>query len=337
MSCGTALSGGPAPESIPGGQESTEVEWLQVLEGSTFMLSDPRGDVVGGSIAGLFHEDTRHLSKFMLKIGGDRPSVLTSKSVDHFSAAFFMTNNELPGVPAHSTSIQRYRYIGNGLTEVIVLTNHANEPITLQARLSCGADFADLFEVKDMRFRKRGTFASSHDDPNSTLLFEYTHEDFHVATRIHSTEPARLEGDDFVWDLEIGARSTWKTKMQVTVAQGAQELAPITPEARAASMALQQWRGTSAALQKWQEEVPSLDAGWDLVKLVYRKSIETQRRCVCRPTSRGTSTPCRPRACRGSWPSSAVTRSSRRTNPCSSGRSSRAERCTRSRACRARR
>ena len=44
MHCGADLSAAepattPAPENIPGGQESTEVEWLQVLEGSTFMLS----------------------------------------------------------------------------------------------------------------------------------------------------------------------------------------------------------------------------------------------------------------------------------------------------------
>ena len=33
-----------------------------MLGGSTFMLSDHRGDVMGGSIAGRFHEDTRHFS-----------------------------------------------------------------------------------------------------------------------------------------------------------------------------------------------------------------------------------------------------------------------------------
>ena len=78
MHCGrdlAAVAEAPAPENIPGGQESTEVEWLQVLEGSTFMLSDHRGDVMGGSIAGMFHEDTRHLSRFVLRIGAGPPRV----------------------------------------------------------------------------------------------------------------------------------------------------------------------------------------------------------------------------------------------------------------------
>jgi len=271
MHCGANLASGelqPAPENIPGGQESTEVEWLQVLEGSTFMLSDHRGDVLGGSIAGLFHEDTRHLSRFVLRVSGGRPSVLTSNSIDHYSAAFFMTNNELPGIPAHTMSIQRYRYVGQGLTEVVVVTNHRNDPASLQIRLTCGADFADLFEVKDMRLRKRGEFSLIHDTERSTITYAYQHGDFRAVTRVHSTEPAMLDGDDLVWDLELGQRVTWKTKIQVTVGQGDEELAPITPEERAASMALQQWRGTSAALQKWEGEVPELDAGWDLLKLV---------------------------------------------------------------------
>jgi glycogen debranching enzyme len=277
MHCGQDLSAAneaPAPENIPGGQESTEVEWLQVLEGSTFMLSDHRGDVMGGSIAGMFHEDTRHLSRFVLRIGDGRPAVLTSNSVDHFSAAFFMTNNELPDIPPHSLSIQRYRYIGNGLTEVIVITNHGTQPVTLPVKLTVGADFADLFEVKDMRFRKRGEFSLAHDHERSTIVYTYDHGDFSAATRVHSTEAAKLEGEDFLWNIVLEPRATWKTRVQVTVGLNAEELAPVTPETRAASMALQQWRGTSAALERWEAEVPRLDAGWDLMKLVYRKSVQ---------------------------------------------------------------
>jgi hypothetical protein len=110
MHCGADLSAGepesgPAPENIPGGQESTEVEWLQVLEGSTFMLSDHRGDVMGGSIAGMFHEDTRHISRFVLHVGDTRPAVLTSNSLDHFSAAFFGRLTTLrTSCPRHSVT-----------------------------------------------------------------------------------------------------------------------------------------------------------------------------------------------------------------------------------------
>ena len=128
---GRRTRGTPAPpRTSPAAQESTEVEWLQVLEGSTFMLSDHRGDVMGGSIAGTVPRGhAAPLAVRAARSGDSRPAVLTSNSVDHFSAAFFMTNNELPGIPPHTISVQRYRYIGNGLTEVIVLTNHRGEPV----------------------------------------------------------------------------------------------------------------------------------------------------------------------------------------------------------------
>jgi hypothetical protein len=78
---------------------------IQVLEGSTFMLSDPRGDVDQGTVAGLYHEDTRHLNRFVLTVNGAAPTVLTSREIDYYSAVFFTTNPDLDGIPARSLTI----------------------------------------------------------------------------------------------------------------------------------------------------------------------------------------------------------------------------------------
>ncbi|MBA3690177.1 MAG: hypothetical protein H0W82_02050 [Actinobacteria bacterium] len=51
---------------------------ISILEGSTFMVSDSIGDVPDGVVAGLFHDDTRFLSKWVLTIDGERPRLLTS-------------------------------------------------------------------------------------------------------------------------------------------------------------------------------------------------------------------------------------------------------------------
>ena len=69
---------------LPEGGQVLDFEPIEVLEGSSFMLSDRRGDVLEGSIAGFFHEDTRYLNRFVLTVGGTAPSVLTSGSVDAF-------------------------------------------------------------------------------------------------------------------------------------------------------------------------------------------------------------------------------------------------------------
>jgi glycogen debranching enzyme len=260
------------PEAGTAGAGAESV-WIQVLEGSTFLLSDQRGDVLAGSVGGLYHEDTRYLSGFRLTIEDLTPVLLSSGSVDHASAAFFLTNPELAGVPAGGLSIQRYRVVGRGLVEVLLVQSHLDAPVRLTLRLATAADFADLFEVKGKSVSKRGDLSVAHDPDSSALLFEYRHRGFEAATRIHSTEPGRIEGDDVVFDLSLEPGSTWKTRLQVAVRHGQEVLEPIAEEERAASRALQRWREPSPVLQKWRDEVPRLEADWDLVKLVYEQSV----------------------------------------------------------------
>ncbi|HEY7281921.1 MAG TPA: glycogen debranching N-terminal domain-containing protein [Actinomycetota bacterium] len=258
---------------MPEGGESPEISWVQILRGSTFMLSDPHGDVAGGSLGGLFHEDTRFLSRFTLTVNGARPSLLSSGAGDYDSAAFFLTNTDQDGIPGRSMSIQRFRFVGDGLTEVISVTGHVTVPLALELRLSCAADFADLFEVKREDFRKLGTFRSDHDAMSGVLVFEYRHDTFTAACRVHSSEPAVIEGDDLVFHVRLEPRQTWKTRIQVAVRMGTREFAPLDEMERAASMALIQWREGSPDLRRWRSEVPTVQTGWDLFDLAYRTSI----------------------------------------------------------------
>jgi hypothetical protein len=71
------------------------------------MFSDAAGDVPAGSIGGLVHHDTRSLSRCELTINGARLHVLSSCTVDAYSAEFFMTNPELPGLNANTVCTRR--------------------------------------------------------------------------------------------------------------------------------------------------------------------------------------------------------------------------------------
>ena len=65
---------------------------LTVLDGNTFFVSDPAGDVEPGPDPnGFFHADMRHLSSWRLLINGQSLYVLTSRAVDYYSAAIFAT------------------------------------------------------------------------------------------------------------------------------------------------------------------------------------------------------------------------------------------------------
>jgi glycogen debranching enzyme len=240
---------------------------IQVLEGSTFMLSNAQGDVVEGSVAGLYHEDTRHLNRFVLTVGGATPAVLTSREIDYYSAAFFTTNPDLDGIAAKSLTIRRHRFVGDGMRETIRVRNHLREPVQVELRLSCGADFADLFEVKGKDFRKAGTSRREHDPERGLLGFDYEHETFRAATKVNPSIPARIEGDDIVWDLRIEPLDEWHTGVEVLVHVDDEVKEPThetfgEPE-----------RQATKVLQKWEADVPQVAAGNDVVWHVMERSV----------------------------------------------------------------
>jgi glycogen debranching enzyme len=240
---------------------------IQVLEGSTFMLSDPVGDVIEGSVAGLYHEDTRHLNRFVLTIGGTTPTVLTSREIDYYSASFFTTNPDLDGLPAKSLTLRRHRFVGDGMRETIRVRNHLREAVEVELRLSCGADFADLFEVKGKDFRKAGTLSRDHDPDQGTLRFAYEHESFRAASKINPSIPGRIEGDDVVWDLRIGPLQEWHTGVEVLVHVDDEVKEPThdtfgEPE-----------RQATKVLEKWEAGVPRVGSGNDVVWHVIEKSV----------------------------------------------------------------
>src|SRR5689334_15498535 len=71
---------------------------INVLEGDTFFISEA-GNVAQPGPYGLFSRDTRFLSRYRLTINEQRPRVLTSREVHYFSAAFFLSNPPLGGIP----------------------------------------------------------------------------------------------------------------------------------------------------------------------------------------------------------------------------------------------
>jgi glycogen debranching enzyme len=240
---------------------------VQILEGSTFAVSDAIGDMPEGVVAGLFHRDTRHVSKWELTIGGKRPVVLTAAAVDYYSASFTLTNPELPGLPAQSLSVHRFRLVGNGMRESLTVENNLSRPIEVELRLTCGADFADLFEVKDGIREKEGSSSVDAGSIDATLSFVYENGSFRAGTWIRPTEPARIEGSDLVWRCHMEARASWTTGIRVSVSEEDAKREPSHGEFVASS------RMADLVFEKWQADVPSIEADLDLVEHLFRTSV----------------------------------------------------------------
>ena len=234
---------------------------LAVLEGVSFMYSDATGDVPSGSIGGLVHADTRLLSRWILTLNGARLLPLRSGSAEHFSAVFFLTNTDTPGLPANQVGVRRLRAVGSQLRERIEVWSFAREPQRIELRLAVGTDFADLFEIKDV-VRER-LITRTYPDGGTAIEFAYRNGEYAAQTRVDVSPPAdRIDGDEFVWELKLADEPTWSVEVTVPLDLGPNEVVP--PHS---SFGEVEGEGGAAddATARWFAEVPKLQSDSDLL------------------------------------------------------------------------
>jgi len=135
---------------------------VSVLEGNTFVVGRRNGDVDAGpgEPHGLFHRDTRHLSRWLLTVDGKQLDALSTDDTHSFSARFFLVPGSGSEYTDATASVIRRRVVGDGFYEELTVLNHGGEPMHPEIEIAVAADFADLFEVKDAQINKPGkTFA----------------------------------------------------------------------------------------------------------------------------------------------------------------------------------
>lgn len=196
--------------------EADGLEQLMALkDADTFCVADHWGDLKGGA-DGLFDHDTRLLSRFVMTVGGARPSRLSSGvSQDNVFFICHTTNRPLPpmggrSAPAGVLHIERRRFIWDRrLFERVSMVNHGVEDVLLPLSFEFGADFADIFQVRGTPRLKRGTAAPPTND-GRRVNFSYTGLDGveRNSCLAFSEPPARLTGAraDFMFSLPMGKR-----------------------------------------------------------------------------------------------------------------------------------
>lgn len=184
-------------------------------DGDTFIVADAAGDIEGGS-DGFFHNDTRLLSLFRLRLGDSQPALLSAAVTrDNVMFVAHLTNRPLPplgGSPAAQgvIHVQRERFLrGDRLYERIACMNYGRHPMRLPLRLSFAADFRDMFEVRGSVRAVRGELFAMESAPNA-VQFRYQGLDQALRTSVlsFSRHPTRLQQDtaEFVLDLQPGVR-----------------------------------------------------------------------------------------------------------------------------------
>ena len=223
---------------------------VSTLDGSTFLVSNPNGDVDArpDQPEGLFFKDTRHLSKWMLTIDGIALDVLSTDSIEYYYAQHFCIPPTGTIYKNPTLSLVRRRFVGNGFVEELTVLNHGSEVENIELRVDFGSDFCDLFEVKDA-LKKKGAYYQTTRGGRQVL--GYKREDWVRETLIGSTvAPTEATPDHLTFRFALMPKSLWTTNLQVTPVTGKTVHNPkfATEEGDAMRRNLKDWIDTAPTL-----------------------------------------------------------------------------------------
>jgi len=134
---------------------------ITISEEAFFLVCDDRGDVPPGAEFGLYDQDTRFLSRYELRLDGQRPLLLAARAIAAHESLHFLTNPVLPGVGSGQLVLVRRRSLADGMAEELVITNHGDSGAAFTLELVFEPDFAHVFEVKRGRSTTTGGRACS--------------------------------------------------------------------------------------------------------------------------------------------------------------------------------
>jgi glycogen debranching enzyme len=243
---------------------------ISVLDGSTFVVSDRHGDVIPGTDheQGFFAEDTRFISRWILRVGDTPLELLSLNQGTHFDAQFFLTPKV--GVEDQApSSIVRHRLVDHVWMEEITFTNHLHTPSHVTLVLEVDADFADLFEVKDGAVAERD-ISFSNDDTSLTLAYAYG--EFRRSVHIATSSPATITRAGFEYQLELAPGEQWATTFTVCPA-AVQPGARFTQRAPRGSLDAVRAARTEE-LAGWLHGAPTLEADDPSIVATYTASLK---------------------------------------------------------------
>ncbi|MGN6513298.1 MAG: amylo-alpha-1,6-glucosidase [Lysobacteraceae bacterium] len=179
-------------------------------DGDSFLVANAYGDIEGRS-DGLFHDDTRLLSLFRLRIAGVPPELLSSAVTrDNVFFVSHLTNRPLPelGAPAAPSGlvhIVRTRFLcADRLYEHTCCRNYGQHPVRAPLRFEYGADFRDMFEVRGIARAERGEVLVPR-VRHGCVQFAYRGLDGRLRTSsiAFSRAPVRLGTDTAEFELQL--------------------------------------------------------------------------------------------------------------------------------------
>ena len=203
-------------ETSPEGQfyiTATQLPPRALKYGDTFMVMDNRGDIppIPAGAAGLFHQDTRYLSRLELRINEKHVLLLGSNQRDDNAACSVdLTNPDFVAdqrvvLEKDTVHIRRTIFLWRDTAfQRFGVRNYGGVTIELRVSIHFANDFADLFEVRGSHRERRGTAAAKLRGDDQALLIYHGLDGVVRRTALtFDPRPDRLTTEVAVYHLEL--------------------------------------------------------------------------------------------------------------------------------------
>jgi glycogen debranching enzyme len=241
---------------------------VTLVEGSAFCISGRSGDILPGSPQGLFFRDIRLLSRLEVRVNGQSPEPLAATTTEPFVAVFASRTRPKPGKADSALLVFRTRYIGRGMREDIAIRNFGEEPAYCSIQWRIGADFADLFEVKEGRQIESGEHTIELLD--NEIVYRVRKGHVRRGTKVSFGTAVQLSGGDTAsLEVIVPSRGVWSTCLQVTPTIEDEEIEPRyrcgEPVERATP---------SERLRAWRMRAPAVDTDHEGLDGAVARSVD---------------------------------------------------------------
>ena len=256
-------------EGIDCSEEDTGEDKLVLKHDRFFAIVTTHGDMApaGRCSIGLFHDDTRILSGYQLRVAGGPARLLSAEAPRTYAAQIDLAVKDLPfggdpWDPKHAVHIRRELVLSDRLGERVTLTNYLAQPLEFWLELSLACDFADIFEVRGWRRAERGQFFAP-EPSGDRLLFRYRGRDGRtigsVVRFLHPPDllTPRAARWDFTLASQIPLSLEWEVLPAEALADSPHEPRRTFDERRSAIE--RHYRTWRQAGTRWTTDAPKFD------------------------------------------------------------------------------
>ncbi|MFJ5699996.1 glycogen debranching N-terminal domain-containing protein [Arthrobacter sp. NPDC093139] len=239
---------------------------VTLVEGTSFCISLPNGDINPDYPHGAFFEDTRILSRWTLTVNGQALEPLAAETKQPYRALFAGRVTRSDGYADSPLIVERLRDVAAGILEQITIRNYGLNPAECLVSLRIESDFADLFEVKEARIPRR--WEETRQADGDSLIIRALWQNVRKGVVV-KTEGADVTAEALTYRTVVAPQDEWTTELRVVpLVEG------IDPDGLFVHPNAGELSPSDRRRQEWVAKIPVLQMGNRSIERTLQRSYD---------------------------------------------------------------